>query len=204
MDNLIDEFQAQLEMIKDNHYLTDAEIIKQYEDKILTLKNSILSYYFSKNITGANIKVHRKIVIESKNIGYNLLFALLDSNNIKIHEKIILESKDKYYMFLWALMTPNAKEVSNAIIETCDIEYIYKCAKDLDRPDIAKYLEKAIINSKDPKYNYLFAKNIEDANIQAHRQAIIDNGNLKYLQLINEICNSDKEVRIYKKQSEKI
>lgn len=29
MDNLIDEFQAQLEMIKDNHYLTDAEIIKQ-------------------------------------------------------------------------------------------------------------------------------------------------------------------------------
>ena len=35
MDNLIDEFQAQIEMIKDNHYLTDAEIIKRYEDKIL-------------------------------------------------------------------------------------------------------------------------------------------------------------------------
>lgn len=89
MDNLIDEFQAQLEMIKDNHYLTDAEIIKQYEDKILTLKNSKLSYYFAKNITGANIKAHERALI--KNYNFDFYAA---SSFAKDEEQIIEKTND--------------------------------------------------------------------------------------------------------------
>ena len=71
-------------MIKDNHSLTDAEIIKQYEDKILTLKNPKLSYYFARNI-----KAHERALI--KNYNFDFYAA---SSFAKDEEQIIEKTND--------------------------------------------------------------------------------------------------------------
>lgn len=46
--------------------INDDEIINLYEETVLKLNDQYISYWFAKNIVGANVKAHGDVVIESK------------------------------------------------------------------------------------------------------------------------------------------
>jgi hypothetical protein len=70
------EFQIE-KMIENliNSGVSDQLIISRFESKILNLKNPELSYWFVRNIKGADIKAHEQVVINSEDSYFNYLFA---------------------------------------------------------------------------------------------------------------------------------
>ena len=75
--------------------VSETEIIKRYESKILSLKNGELSYVFIKNIKGADKKAHEKVVLESKEPEWNYYFARdVKGADVMAHGRVIIESKD--------------------------------------------------------------------------------------------------------------
>ena len=73
--------------------VSETEIIKRYESKILSLKNGELSCVFVENIKGADVKAHGKAIIESKNLEWNYNFAKdVKGADIKAHGKAVIES----------------------------------------------------------------------------------------------------------------
>lgn len=75
--------------------VSETEIIKRYESKILSLKNGELSCVFVENIKGADVKAHGKAIIESKNLEWNYYFARdVKGADVMAHGRVIIESKD--------------------------------------------------------------------------------------------------------------
>lgn len=106
----------------------DEETIKNFEKSILTVKDEYASYFFAKNIKGANIKAHGEVVINSGHPKFNYEFAKnIKGADTKAHEQVIISSEDPYWC--------------------------YKFAKDVKGSNIQK-LGEIIINSKNPSYNY--------------------------------------------------
>ena len=101
---------SEVEQIKENLKklkklgVSETEIIERYESKILSLKNGELSYVFIKNIKGADVKAHGKVVIESKDPKWNYMFSKdVVGANVKAHEKVVIESKDPEWNYMFVL-----------------------------------------------------------------------------------------------------
>ena len=111
------------------------EIIKRYEENILSLKNVELSYAFAKNIKGADVKAHGKVVIESKDPKWNYNFARdIKGADVKAHEKVAMESKDPIHNYYFA--------------------------RDIKGADVKAH-GQVIIENKDSKFNDRFKENFE-------------------------------------------
>lgn len=116
--------------------VSETEIIKRYESKILSLKNGELSYVFIKNIKGADVKAHGKAIIESKNLKWNYIFAKnVKGADIKAHGNVVIESKEP--------------------------EWNYYFARDVKGADVMAH-GRVIIESKDSRVNDRFKENFED------------------------------------------
>ena len=131
----IEQIENTLMRLKE-YGVTEDVIVKRYENKILSLKNVVLSYFFAKNVDGADVIAHGKVIIESKDPAWNYFFASeIKGADIKAHEKAVIESKDPEW---------NCKFVN--AVEGADI----------------KAHGKVVIESKDSDFNDWFKKNFED------------------------------------------
>ena len=45
--------------------MPDEKIIELFEKKVLNIKNEKVSYYFAKDVKGADIKAHQQVIIDS-------------------------------------------------------------------------------------------------------------------------------------------
>ena len=102
----------------------ETEIVKRYEDKILSLKNNELSYFFAKNIEGADVKAHGKIILDSKDLKFNFLFARdIGRSDFKAHEQIILDSEDLAHNLLFLDLEKSDKNAHKRVINKPVITY---------------------------------------------------------------------------------
>ena len=97
-------------------------------------------------------------------------------------ENAIIATCDAEYIFYFAKLVKgaNISKLEDAIIATGDAEYIFYFARDIEDANISK-LEDAIIATEDAKYIYLFARDIKGANILRLEDAIIATDNIKYM-----------------------
>lgn len=74
--------------------------LKDCENKVLKIRDKKLSYKFAKEIKGADVLAHGRVIIESNDLEYNYYFARdVKGANIKEHEKVILNSLDPKYNY---------------------------------------------------------------------------------------------------------
>ena len=164
---MLNDIIVLLKNIKMKELLTDEEIKNTFEERILNINKGPVSYYFAKNINGADIKAHGKVVIESKDLGLNYLFAKnIKGADIKAHEKVILESKDP--------------------------EWNYYFAKDIENADVKAH-GKIVMESKDPEWNYNFSKNIKGADVEDHRKVISKCKKEQFNKLLKRINKRKKD-----------
>ena len=129
--------------------VSETEIIKRYESKILSLKNGELSYVFIKNIKGADVKAHGNAIIESKNARWNYEFALdIKGADVKAHGKAVIESKEPECNYYFARYVKGADVMAHG---------------------------RVIIESKDSRVNDWFKKNFEDEYKILKENNLIDN-----------------------------
>lgn len=91
-----DDIISLLEKLNEMGKLT-GEILKKYEDKILKLKDPELSYYFARDIKGADVLAHYKMVK-----GSNLEQSFKNLN--------ILEEQEYVFSDLNELLNPKIKK----------------------------------------------------------------------------------------------
>lgn len=53
---------------------SDEQIIKDFEGKLLEVKNIKLSIYFAGRISGANVRAHGQVIMDGKSEEYNAKF----------------------------------------------------------------------------------------------------------------------------------
>ena len=83
--------------------MPDEKIIELFEKKVLNIKNEKVSYYFAKDVKGADIKAHGQVIIDSKNLNYNYRFARdVKGADIKAHGQVIIDSKNLNYNIRFA------------------------------------------------------------------------------------------------------
>jgi len=67
-------------------------------DIIIDSGNEEINYNIAKlNLKFINMMEHGKVVIDSKNVWYNFLFAQLEGADVRAHGEVIIESRDTYY-----------------------------------------------------------------------------------------------------------
>ena len=72
--------------------------VKENEKIVLECKTD-WCYHFAKEIKGADIKAHEKVILEIKEVQYSYCFAkCIPGANIEEHFKLILNSGDKYWL----------------------------------------------------------------------------------------------------------
>lgn len=92
--------------------ISNLEIITKYEKRIIELHDPSLSYYFAKDIKGADILAHEKVVIDSKDLACNYYFAK-NVNGIEVlaHENVIKNAKINFaYNFIDEALDEMTKE----------------------------------------------------------------------------------------------
>ncbi len=146
--------------------VSENEIIKRYEEKILSLKNVKLSSFFAETVKGADVKALEKAVLESKDPEWNFCFVDVKGADVKAHEKVVIESKDP--------------------------EWNFKFAEDVEGADV-KVLEKVVIESKNSFWNYMFADYIEGADVKAHGKVIIESKKLMDNYWFNDVLRKKFE-----------
>ena len=164
---------SEVEQIKENLKklkklgVSETEIIERYESKILSLKNGELSYVFIKNIKGADVKAHGKVVIESKDPKWNYMFAKdVVGANVKAHEKVVIESKNP--------------------------EWNYCFAKEVKGADVMAH-GRVIIESKDSTFNYWFREDFEDEYKIIRRNNLIDDAYNFIDDVLDEMIKKNNE-----------
>lgn len=108
--------------------------ILNFEDDILKLNNPLLSYWFARNIKGANIKAHEQVVLASKDPEYCCWFACyIKGSNIKALKQVVLEHNK---FDLWCDYARNVKGEKKAIKKYTEE------AKELDIKRLIKSLKE--------------------------------------------------------------
>ena len=81
---------------------------KENEQIVLKCKTS-WCYYFARNVPGADIKAHEKVILELRNPQVCFCFARdIQEANIEEHFKVVLNSGSKY-SFYWFIKDVNYK-----------------------------------------------------------------------------------------------
>ena len=120
--------------------------IEAYEQSILELKNPKLSFYFAKEIKGANIKEHEQVVLDSKSPEWNYYFSReIEGADIEEHRKVIVASGEPSWNYYF----------SNLLARK-NLPGLNEC-------------EQVIIDSGEPQWNYLFAFAINNSNSEHER-----------------------------------
>lgn len=71
---------------------------RRFIQVIIDSGNAELNYKIAKmDLPGIDIKEHGRVVIESKSVWYNFLFAQLEGADVRAHGEVIIESGDTYY-----------------------------------------------------------------------------------------------------------
>lgn len=149
---------------------SDEDIIKEFESKILKLNSLALSFFFAKNVKGADIQAHEKVIIASKDLERNYMFAKdVKGADVRAHGKVILESQD--------------------------LNYNYQFAKDVLGADIKAH-ERVILDSGDLDYNYRFARDVDGADIELHENIIKKSGNIFYQKKIMDLKRRNSSYQI--------
>ena len=207
-DVVMDEFLAYLE----------GESIHNISDAISSTGNAKWIYFFLLN----NLKDNMSIIINNLDnadeidkainnildidIEYlvNSLISIRDGKYLYRYKKTITEilkrlrktlDKNNIVNVELATLIDNIlnKDLTDEIINTRKLKYIYKYACDIKDADIKK-IEDAVIKSKNAKYIYLFAKNVSGADIDRLTIAILDTEDAQYMYLFAKAIDTDKKI----------
>ncbi len=129
------------------------------EQLIIDSKDLATNYKYLVNIGGARSNEHLKIIMDSKNPEYNYYVAIkgfLKDEQIAEIKQIILDSNNLEYIYRFAT----------------DLEYIYH-DHDVSKIDTSD-LEKKILDGLDLKYYYLFCKKVPNANIELFQDYMLE------------------------------
>lgn len=111
MKTLVEEIKYHINILR--REISDQEVVEKYEEKILSLNNADLSYYFAKEIEGSNKQAHGQVVIKSKDPEYNFLFACyIDKYDVTDYYLTVLASGNKEYIELFRNLLPNSKNIN--------------------------------------------------------------------------------------------
>ena len=193
------------------------------ENEVLSLNNPNLSLRFTKEAQGADIIKHGVIVAKCGNAKQNLEFAQIIGANTKLHRDMIIASKDVKTNILASVKIKDIlhaeymEKHGKVVLEYGNVADVYtylrynykrglKCepyfsyierfggdrlnmlvAKEIDTADILRH-GKVIINNRVPISNYVFAK-IPGADVLMHERVIIEG---------NDECASFLFVRDFK------
>ena len=151
---------------------------------VLESKNPKYNYLYMIDVPGANEKAHSKVILESKDPEYNCKAALYmygkEKRSIFTHKEtdkhvqVVLDSKDLIANFklttsLSFITVPKSIQI---IIDSKDLEYNYQMA--LKKRKFLSEHEQVILDAKNINYIYKFVKHVEGADIEAHRQVILE------------------------------
>ena len=88
----------------------------------------------------------------------------------------VLSFKTLEVITLIFVTTADIKKLEQVIIDSNNLKYNLKFAKEIPGADINAHAE-VILRSGDPDYNYLFATQIPNSNIMEHRKVIVNSKN---------------------------
>ena len=138
-DNVRDELVKSIENLYSSVGENGYFICKLYEEKILKINDLDLSYWFAKNIYGADIKAHGMVVLDSKDPEWNFKFAcLVKDADIKAHAQVVLDSKDLKWNCNFAEYVKDAdiNAHEQIIIESNDIKLYYNFLREVKHMDL--------------------------------------------------------------------
>ena len=150
--------------------------VKEYERRIIELRDAKVSCEYAKNIATANKEVHEEIVKSSKNPKLCRDFAIYAKQGLDIKEliDIIIDSEDYIYLI-----------------------DIASRSKLLDIENTRRYILRRILKSKNPVACFLYAIGVEDAPKELLLQVAFINKDPKYDD-IREKCTEEFEYCGYK------
>ena len=143
---------------------------------IIQGENVIDNFQFAKNVKGADVKAHGRIIITKGTSENNLEFAReIEGADVASHEKIVLQKG-----------TP----------EEC-----YKFAKHVSGANI-KALGQVVLTKGNVILNYLFAKNIKGADVKAHKKVVLERikeigslaGQIEVLEFFKDVPEIDEKL----------
>ena len=80
------------------------------------------------------------------------------------------------------------------ILESKNLEYIYKFAKNILNGVNIQTLKEAILESKEPEYNFLFACYIDKYDITDYYLTVLASGNKEYIELFRNLLPNSKNI----------
>ena len=186
IDSKDNEIKELKEMIKATKIVEENKEDKELKE-VLDSKDPMNCYQYIINHQDIDYTELERIILDSKDLKANYKFISNIHNDLfKEHLKIILDSKDPSFNYYTAVnVRLNSEEVAQIrqiILDSKNIEYIYRFATDLkyiyETDDVSNIdisdLEEAIINSFDFKYYYLFCRKVENANISLFQKHLLE------------------------------
>lgn len=193
------------------------------EIEIINNKNPEECYKYALTHPNADIKKLGRVVIDSKNLQYNLMFMKnIKDCDFEEHLKVIIDSKDSetnYFASLLHLNPYYIEQIRNILVNNKSVEYCYEFAHDINEiygteEDIdVSDLELTVIESKDINYNYKFAKNVKGADIDFIQDVILKVATEKDIERVFDFAIDvkgadlnackNKIISLYKKSEEK-
>ena len=147
--------------------------IRTIENSILDKNDAFLSYLFAKEIEGASINKHLKVVASSRDYQTIYSFAM----EIECDKTTLVEAIKNSGMAKWMYFVTYAKGVD------------------------AKLLEDAILNTNDLRYIFNFALNT-NCNRSKFIRKIVESKNLDYISQLGKLGVKSEERNILIKQVE--
>ncbi|MBO4246005.1 MAG: hypothetical protein J5892_04665 [Bacilli bacterium] len=157
---------------------------QEFDELAIKLEIPKLSWLFAKNIEGANIEAHQKIVLKYPEAEWITYFARdVKGADVIVLEQALLEYLNVYkqyknYVYEFALTVKNAdiQPLADYVIKNCNDWANYYFARDIVR-DIEKNKahEKVVLEYKNAACMAQYAKYIQGADIDALTDALISN-----------------------------
>lgn len=130
---------------------------KENEQIVYDSNDLEIMYFLCRDVPGVDVRRFGQKVIESGNPEYNFLFERdIKGSDKEAHDLAIIKSKDPKYNLLSALL----------------------------RKKHIKEKEEVILNSRSAEYNYLYEHNVEGADVEAHKQVILESNDEMYNDLL--------------------
>lgn len=157
--------------------------VKENEQIILAFNNAEYSYLFARDVKGADVKAHEKVILDSTNT-FDLFHAYIFARdikgaNIKALEEKILSSFSTHsdyaqvcFSFAKDIKNANIKALEENILKTGNAQWSGMFAYYIPGANIKEH-EKLVLKSTDWEVLFHFAKNVPGADIQAIENIIL-------------------------------
>ncbi len=155
----------------------------EIEREVLELNNPYVSLRFAKEAQGANVIKHGEIVAKYGNVKHNLEFAQIPGADTKLHRDMIIASKDVKTNILASVKIKDKlhaeyiEKHGKVVLEYGSVADVYTYLRyNYKRGLNCEPYFRIIERLGGDRFNMLVAKEIETADILRHGKVIITNG----------------------------